>query len=103
LRFNRTLLIESANGFDKLFRPYHFADKIIDPRRNLTRYNYVDWTAWSSYDSKLCCNERTEYNLQMCLNTHSSVCGMDAGDKAHPIIKIRSNRLVGYLVTPLRY
>ena len=23
LRFNRTLLIESGNGFDQLFRPYH--------------------------------------------------------------------------------
>jgi hypothetical protein len=95
LRFNRTLVIESANGFDRLFRPYHPADKIIDPINNLTQYNYVNWTSWSPYEYKYCCNDNTEYDLWNCVNVGgklTTTCGMDWGDSDHPIIKIRGNR-----------
>ena len=97
LRFNRTLVIESGNGFDKLFRPYHPNDKIVDFNTNMTKYNYMNWTSWSPYDYKYCCNDNTEYDLWNCINVggkQTTVCGMDWGDSDHPIVKIRGNRCV---------
>jgi hypothetical protein len=98
LRFNRTLVIESGNGFDQLFRPYHpNATDYIDPitKKTVSHYNYGDWPSWTKYNGNLANNDATEYDLFNCININgkqTSTCGMDWGDVGQPIIKIRGNR-----------
>jgi hypothetical protein len=99
LRLNRTLLVQSANGFDNLFRPYH---ENIDPLKNKDdneygfneyKYTYSNWTSWSKYNDSLANNDLTEYDLWDCINmNHDSRCGLDDGDVSQPIIKLRGNR-----------
>lgn len=95
LRFNRTLLIESVNGFDKLFQPYYYNPsgnkKLSDFRHAYVKSN---WTTWTKYNISLSNNDNTEYDLWMCIsNPHTmDKCGLDNGDVTHPIIKLRGNR-----------
>jgi hypothetical protein len=96
LRYNRTLLIESGNGFDQLFRPYHPRVRdYVNPGNNRTRVvfknadgterigpNYGNWTSWTKYDYGLANNDNTEYDLWNCINIQgawTSTCGMDKG------------------------
>lgn len=55
-----------------------------------------NWTAWSKYDGKYCCNDATEYDLWMCINNGGGPrikqCGMHDGDVSQPHILLRSNR-----------
>jgi hypothetical protein len=67
IRYNRTLVIQSGNGFEELFRPYHprLTDH-VDPATDKTvvRFlredgtshigpNYGNWSEWSAYDPSL--------------------------------------------------
>ena len=97
-RFNRTLLIESSNGFDQLFRPYHPHIKdYLKPENNelviefyendgLTRKpyspNYTNWTSWTDYNILDANHDETEYDLWNCLNNNAGmtgICSMDQG------------------------
>lgn len=95
LRFNRTLLIESSNGFDRLFQPYYYnptgKKKLSDFRHAYVKSN---WTSWTKYNISLSNNDNTEYDLWMCISNPSTMdkCGLDNGDVTHPIIKLRGNR-----------
>lgn len=98
IRFKRTLLIESVDGFTSLFRPYrnpanHEADFYINGNPE-NKYTYLNWTSWTSYDYKLSNNDATEYDQWYCvnMNKNDAKCGMDHGDVAQPIIKFRINR-----------
>lgn len=110
VRFNRTLVIESGNGFDELFRPYHprlhdYVDPITkktevrwlqdDSTNNRIGPNYRNWTSWAPYDESLDDNDETEYDLWNCINiggAWTSTCGMDKMDAAQKNVKIRGNR-----------
>ena len=92
LRFNRTLLIQSSNGFDELFRPYS------DPSNNLSSYitykNCLHSNSWSKYNPLLSDHDETERDLYFCINRNDkdTLCGLDNGDVEQPIIKLRGNR-----------
>lgn len=93
LRLNRTLLIQSANDFGSLFRPYH----PVDIHRPLAhqRYTWSNWTQWSHYNITYSNNDATEYDLWDCINCvtwKNRACGMDDGDVGQPIVKLRANR-----------
>lgn len=96
LRFNRTFLIESNNGFDRYFTPYYDDRRSIFSGKKRTdfSYNKKSWTSWTTYNSSLSNNDATEYDLWNCINNPKtdSLCGMDYGDVPQPIIKLRSNR-----------
>lgn len=98
LRFNRTLVIESGNGFDQLFRPHHpNATDYIDPitKKTVSHFNYGDWPSWTKYNANFSNNDATELDLFNCINIggrQTATCGMDGGDVGQPIIKIRGNR-----------
>lgn len=91
LRFNRTLLIESSNGFDKLFQPY-FNPSAIAPRYHRT-YEKDKWPDWG-YNKSFADHDETEYDLYFCINRNDQTvkCGMENGDVSQPIIKLRGNR-----------
>lgn len=94
LRLNRTLLIQSENGFDSLFRPYsenpnHFVDTADG------KWTYANWTSWTPYNESLANNDDTEYDLWDCINCvarNNAKCGLDYGDRNENIIKLRANR-----------
>lgn len=93
LRTNRTILIESANDFGSLFRPYHPADIYLPQPQQ--RYTWSNWTQWSRYNVSYSNNDNTEYDLWDCINCvtwKNRACGMDDGDVPHPIVKLRANR-----------
>lgn len=93
LRYNRTLLIESANDFGSLFRPYHPLD--ITKPQSEQHYTWNNWTQWTKYNISLSNNDNTELDLWDCINCVSwknRACGMDDGDVGHPIVKLRANR-----------
>jgi hypothetical protein len=109
LRYNRTLLIQSGNGFDELFRPYHPQLRdYIDPvtKKTVVKYvnnngsetvgaNYANWTEWTTYNHQWEDNDATEYDLWNCINiagAWTSTCSMDKGDASQPVVKIRGNR-----------
>ena len=87
LRFNRTLLIQSSNGFDTLFRPY-----AIDPRVNYS--DAMKSNTWSRYNPQLSDHDETERDLYFCINRNDkdAQCGLESGDVPQPIIKLRGNR-----------
>eukprot|EP00605_Chrysophyceae_sp_TOSAG23-4_P002970 GSChrysophyteH1.ASY1.ANO1.3272.1 assembled CDS len=102
LRFNRTLLIESQNGFHELFQPFHStllsadgkgASKVGDD------YKYTwkkeNWTSWSNWSRKYVDNDSTEFDLWYCVNNiawRGPLCSMDSGDVPQQHIKLRGNR-----------
>ena len=91
IRFNRTLLIKSSNGYDELFRPYH------DPRSSIPMRTYKDCLrngSWSKYDPSLSDHDETEHDLYFCINRNDKdrFCGLENGDVPQPIIKLRGNR-----------
>lgn len=111
IRFNRTLLIQSANGFENLFRPYYNApssSSTLSPSLTPTspvfsrqglesqlkkNYSYDYWTSWSGYNHSYQDRDETEYDLWDCINTRNSrKCGIEDGDVPQPIIKMRANR-----------
>ena len=108
IRFNRTLVIESGNGFDELFRPYHPRLRdYMDPITKQTEVrwlqdgtdrigpNYRNWTSWAPYDIGLTNNDDVEYDLWNCINiggAWTSTCGMDKTDVTQKNVKIRGNR-----------
>lgn len=111
LRYNRTLLIQSGNGFDELFRPYHPRLRdYVDPitQKTVVRFvntdetigetigpNYGNWTEWTTYNHGWEDNDATEYDLWNCINiagAWTSTCSMDKADVAQPVVKIRGNR-----------
>mmetsp|Transcript_20249 Transcript_20249/g.29029 ORF Transcript_20249/g.29029 Transcript_20249/m.29029 type:complete len:528 (+) Transcript_20249:2-1585(+) len=93
LRFDRQLLLRASNGLENIFRPYHPHDiKTAIPRFTWDNNN---WTSWSKYDGKYCCDDKTEYDLWMCINNGGAKitqCGMHDGDVPQPHILLRSNR-----------
>ena len=88
------LLLQSSNGFSELFRPYS------DP--SLSPLSYADGMntsiSWARYNASYSDNDATEKDLFFCINSNPdhdkfmSMCGMDDGDVAQPIIKLRGNR-----------
>lgn len=52
LRFNRTLLIRSMNGFDKLFKPKYVNDPndVVVHNPNEYTYHERNWTQWTKYN-----------------------------------------------------
>ena len=93
LRLNRTLLIQSANDFGTLFRPYHPTDIALPGPQQ--RYTWSNWTNWSRYNVSYSNNDNTELDLWDCINCvtwKNRKCGMDDGDVGHPIVKLRANR-----------
>lgn len=91
LRFNRTLLIQSSNGYDELFRPYRSPSKVS---AEMTYKDCLRNSSWSKYDQTLADNDKTELDLYFCINRNDmdAVCGMESGDVKQPIIKLRGNR-----------
>jgi len=96
LRFNRTLLIQSSNQFDTLFRPYrnpetHAADFYSLENNPDNKFTYSNWTSWTSYNPSLSVKD-----LWYCIATKSRKvdddCGCDSGDPSQSILKISSNR-----------
>ena len=54
-----------------------------------------NWTSWSKYEGKYCCDDRTEYDLWMCINNgvaNIKKCGMHDGDVSQPHVLLRGNR-----------
>jgi hypothetical protein len=96
LRFNRTLLVEANDGMDSLFQPYFPVGGGMRSANNHSVFSYKksNWTAMYNYNHSLSNNDKTEYDLYMCINNPSadSKCGLDGGDVPHPIIKLRGNR-----------
>jgi hypothetical protein len=98
LRFNRTLLIESQNGFHDLFRPYH--SSVVEGSPNYSAdekytWNQKNWTDWTNWQKKYVDQDDTEYDMWWCINCvawRNKVCAMDDKDVPHPNIKIRGNR-----------
>ena len=99
MRTNRTFFIESSNQFDTLFRPYRNPMK-HDPNfyyhNPENKFTYMNKTSWTNFNPALANHDATEYDLWMCIATNKrsvdSKCGLDYGDVAQPIIRIRSNR-----------
>jgi hypothetical protein len=113
IRYDRQLLLRASNGLEQIFRPYHPRDiKLANPRSepryhsivlslfiNTCCYRFTwdnnNWTMWSKYDGKYCCNDDTEYDLWMCINNgpaNIKKCGMHDGDVSQPHVLLRSNR-----------
>lgn len=89
IRFNRTLLIRSQNGFEKLFSP------INSPQRSYAKDMWANWTNYNITNEIL--GDITEFDLWECAYNQVrwlSKCGFDdwSDPKDHPIIKLTSNR-----------
>lgn len=110
LRFNRTLIIQSKNGFNELFRPYHPTD--IKRRFNESEYTWKNALKWSKFQEWKKKNAnytrhkaQYEYDMTSCVsNTEQGFepekiteCSIDEPDDVakianYPILKVASNR-----------
>lgn len=87
LRFNRTLLIKSSNGFEKLFRPYIPLDKKSTPDI-LEIFSYNHFLIENYNESVL--------DLTGCLNSPPDLedqCNVVLGDPSEQIIRLQGNRV----------
>lgn len=96
LRFNRTLLIQSSNKFDSLFRPYrnpqnHAIDFYLPENNPTNKFTYTNWTSWTSINPSLRVKD-----LWYCVATNrrkvDNDCGCDRGDPPEPVVRLTSNR-----------
>jgi hypothetical protein len=95
IRFGRQLLLRASNGLEEVFRPYHPQDIAVSSSQARFSWANGNWTSWSKYDGKWCCDDKTEYDLWMCINNVGSKnrqCGMHDGDVSQPHVLYRSNR-----------
>jgi hypothetical protein len=99
LRFNRTLLIKSGNGFGEYFRPFNRPTQSemlheMDGARN--HYSYLNYSQWTAYNASLSNSDETELDLWNCINMNgkqNDYCGLDWTESVkQSIIKLRSNR-----------
>ena len=72
LRFNRTLLIRSMNGFDKLFKPKYEVDPNDVVYRDPNDYTYHErnWTVWTKYNPIWQDNDREELGIYIKKHHH---------------------------------
>jgi hypothetical protein len=98
IRYNRTLIIRSQNGLDKLFRPFLPRE---DEKRlsNVIQYGNgsygLDWARYKRSYERV---DATELDLYFCIN-HSAIknkmegkCAPSGKDPSQPIILFRGNR-----------
>lgn len=105
MRFNRTLLIKSSNGFSDLFRPYHPSD--LTSRKE--RFLWSNSGTWSGYDAFIesvrsandgFISPNNVYNLSNCVSNtleglseiQTQKCAMETGDVVESIVEFASNR-----------
>jgi hypothetical protein len=85
IRFNRMLLIKGDSGFDKSFKPFHFANESDE------HYSWNNW-GWSNWkDSYL--QEKEDF---LCVNPNrysSNRCGFDIDYPNVKVMKMYSNRV----------
>jgi hypothetical protein len=104
MRLNRSLMIFSTNGFDKLFRPYRNPANVFnqdngnsnDSRNTDSKFAYTNWT-WTNFKPKFAKHHRTELILFNCFAPNSPEmdiqCGLDYGLKTpRDIVKTRCGR-----------
>jgi len=101
LRTNRTLLIQTANNFGSLFRPY-FPSNLSTRNDKPSKYTWEQsrWHEWSNYN-----NNARELNLYDCINCEGQKgreCGLDDGDVPHTNIRFRANRYNQYIFESMR-
>jgi hypothetical protein len=97
IRFNRTVIIRSQDGLDKLFRPYippEDEDKLKDIVQYGNGSHTLDWARYNkTYEDK----SRTEFSLHFCVHhspktNYHEVCSNLVEDPEQPIILYRGNR-----------
>ena len=99
LRTNRTLLIESNNGFHELFRPYHPEDIKLSSNNSKYSWNKKEWKKWTNVNPKFSGNDDWELDLWYCINCpawRNKICRLDDGDTSmshnEPYVRLRGNR-----------